>query len=138
MRRSKIKKLFPALKVLACLSPEDAKYLFPYLSHSLCTAILEMLHNATANAFVPPEIREELIAKLRAHKRKFRYLNDKSELLESNPKRRKQILEKKKNTLASVSECVTEIFSVALPILADYIDCPTRQRKKRPREEDEK
>jgi hypothetical protein len=58
-------------------------------------------------------------------------LNNKEEFRQSDPKKRKQVLEKKKHTLSSVSDCIGDVFSVAIPILGEYIDCGGRKRKKR-------
>lgn len=123
MKRTKIKKLFPALKLISCLAPEDSKALFPYLNHELCRGILECLENSMCNPTVPRKVRQDLVMKIRKHKRKFRYLNNKAEFIEQNPKKVKQILEKKKKTLSNVSDCIGEVFDVAIPLLAQYISC---------------
>ena len=128
MKRTKIKKLFPALKILACLSPTDSKALFPYLNHELCQGILECLENSMCNPTIPADVRKELVGKLRKHKRKFRFLNNKSEFFEQNPKDRKQILEKKKKTFSKVGDCMSDVFDVAIPVLADYIECDDEKK----------
>ena len=96
MRRSKLKKLFPALKTIACLPSEDSKLLFPYLNHELCHAILECLENSMCNPTIPSDVRIDLVKKLQKHKNKFRYLNNKEEFFEPNVEQRKKIFERKK------------------------------------------
>lgn len=129
MRRTKIQRIFPALKAIACLSPEDSKALFPYLNHELCRGILECLENSMCNPSIPIDVRQNLVEKLKKHKVRFRYLNNKAEFIAQNPKEIKQILEKKKKTLSEVSDCMTEVFDVAIPILAQYISCKNKNKK---------
>jgi hypothetical protein len=84
-----------------------------------------------SNRTLPTEIRRDLIEKIQSHKRKFRFLNNKAEFKETDRKRRKQILEKKKSTLSAVSSCIGDVFSIAIPILADYIECGKKRSKKK-------
>jgi hypothetical protein len=131
MKPSRIKKVFPALKVIACLSPEDSRALFPYLNHELCHGILECLENSLCNTTIPVEVRQDLVKKLKKHKSKFRYLNNKAEYIKQDPKEVKQILERKKKTLSKVSDCMAEVFDVAIPILAQGISCSKRKKQQR-------
>ena len=123
MNRTKVRKAFPALRILACLTPEESKAIMPFLNHELCQSILECIENGMCNPTIPKEIQSDLATKLKKHKRSFRYLNNKEELLEQNPKRRNQILERKKRTLSKVSDCIGDVFNVAIPILSDYLSC---------------
>lgn len=137
MKRSKIKKVFPALKVIACLAPEDSRALFPYLNHELCRGILECLENSLCNTSIPLKVRQDLVTKLKKHKSKFRYLNNKEEFIEQDPKEIKQILERKKDTLSKVSDCMAEVFDVAIPILAQGIVCSGNKSNKKHKKQQE-
>lgn len=116
-----MKKAFPMLQIMATLSDAEVKTMLPFLNHHVCEAILECCDHGICNETVPDEVRIALGEKYEKHKKKLRFLINKEEFGVEDPKQRKQILEKKKKTLAEVGDCVGDFLSVAIPALRKYI-----------------
>ena len=110
------------LEILSALSDEELQIILPFLNHNVCLGILECVDHGMCNKTVPERVKEELRTKLVKHKKQFRYLINKEELRTSDRSACKEIIEKKKKVLASVADCLDDIFKVALPPLLEYIE----------------
>jgi hypothetical protein len=128
MNKAQMKKLFPMLRLLATkLDASDLQIALPWLKHEVCLGLLECIDHGVCNKSIPPEVRKELRERLVAHKKKFRYLVNKKELLAPSLTERDEILDKKTKTMVDVSNCMEYIFKVAIPALGEYVSEPTEK-----------
>ena len=105
-----MKKLYPLLKIVSRLPPDEKKVLMHYLSHDGCRGIYECIENGLTNPTLSTEDRNDMQSNLMRHKNKFRKL-----LKENDPM-------KKKRVLLQVGEGVGLILDKVVPLLEEFVN----------------
>jgi hypothetical protein len=108
MNKSKLKKLFPLLKILRSLSEEDRNVVLPFLTHEGCEGLYDCVYNGLWNETLTD--RGDIQKRLGKNKHKFRRLLD--ERVSS---------EKKKKTLQQVGGDIGWLLEKVLPALAFHL-----------------
>jgi hypothetical protein len=110
MNKREMKKLYPLLKIMSKLPPDEKKVLLHYLSHDGCRGVYECVENGLTNPTLTREDKSAMHANLMRHKNKFRRL-----LKEEDP-------DKKKRVLLQVGEGVGFILEKVVPLLEEFVN----------------
>lgn len=120
MRRDKFKRMYPLLKIISNLSPDQRQTLYKYLTHEGCEAVYECVHNSLHNPTLPHDCKAEIKCNLDKHKHDLRSLINE----EKDPVERKALLQK-------VHAPVGTLFSYVFPILTEELETETKFKKKK-------
>jgi len=112
MRKDKMNRIFPMLKVLAELGPKERKTLIPFLNEDGCEGLHECVYNALTRKYLPIAKRRELRNKLKKDEDIYRCIL-KQELCSR----------KRQQKLALVGgESLGLILEIVLPLISEYLD----------------
>ena len=108
MNKSKLKELYPLLKIIKSLSVKDRKVILKYITHEGCEGLYDCVHNELWNETLND--RAKIQKRLGKNKTKFRTLLDKN--INS---------EKKRKTLQQVGGDIGWLLNKVLPALTSYL-----------------
>lgn len=91
MRKEKLKKFVPLLKVLNRLKTEDRSVLIDYLSNDSCECLSSVVENALNNNSISSKGRQLLKSELLSQKNDLRYIANKNKGIAARRKRIKQL-----------------------------------------------
>jgi hypothetical protein len=127
MRKDKLQRLYPLLRVISKLSDQDRQVLIRYLTHNGCEAIFECAHNTLRNQSIPEEERRNLQQHYMKKKKHFKRLfKPEPQLPETATKEEKlhaaeKFAERRKRTLVNVSDDLGLILKTSLPLIQRYL-----------------
>ena len=120
MRRDKFRRLYPLLKIISSLPPDQRQTLYKYLTHEGCEAIYECVHNSLHNPTLPHDCQAQIKCSMDKHKTDLRSLINEA----NDPNERKALLQK-------VHAPVGTLLSYVFPLLTEEMEAEAEFKKKK-------
>lgn len=125
MRRDKLAKLYPMLRIIAKLSDEDRHVLVHYLNQTACEGIYECVQNSLRNKTIPDEVRKDLQTYYMPKKQQLRRLYEvpnisKDDSREKRAEAMARFARRRKKSLQAISDDLGPIMATARPLIKRY------------------
>lgn len=127
MRKDKLSRLYPILRVISKLSDSDRHVLIKHLSPQACEGIYECCHNSLRNKSLPDEEQKKIQQHYLPKKKQLRKLwQTQPPISESSSKEDKvraaaKFAERRKRSLVNVSDDLGLILKTSLPLIKRYV-----------------